>query len=126
MLTLLVVLLILVVFVALAAVCLRLGGRWVKAPRATLGRAFAAQTVGALLLLLLLPLSLVGQQVFGSFPAFVLPAAAAVAALVLTWLVVGRLLRVSFGKAILAWLPTLLAGGAVAALVLLIVRPYVF
>ncbi len=42
------------------------------------------------------------------------------------WWVVQTMLRTTMGKAILAWLPTLLAGAASLGLALGVVRPYLF
>jgi signal peptidase I len=80
--------------------------------------------MATVILVLQYPLTLAAQHAFPAVPVAVVLAALGAAALLLTWLLVRMMLRTSFTKAVIAWLPTLLAAGALAAVVILAVQPY--
>jgi signal peptidase I len=122
--TLLVVLCILLGFLLLASFCLWLGARWAKAPTASLGQALVAQSAITFLLLLFYPLALLSQQKYPDLPVFILPTALGVVGLLLSWLIVKWVFHLSLPRAILAWLPTLLASGLGTGLVFLVIKPY--
>jgi hypothetical protein len=84
------------------------GGRFiVKSPKATYWRSVGTAVLAALASGIILALaSALSFRLLGPF-GFVGVLAGAAAALLVTWLIIMAMFAVSFGKAILAWLPTL-------------------
>ncbi len=107
------------------ALFLMLGARWANIPRASFLRSLwavvAAVLIGWLstMLLSVIPTSGVAQEI----AIFTLQLACFLG---LTWLVIARILGSSFGRAILAWLPTLLPQIGFALLAVFVVIPYLF
>jgi hypothetical protein len=87
---------------------LMVGGRYiVKTPKATYWRSVAAITLAGLASGIIVTLaSVVSFALLGPL-GFVGALAGAAAGLLVTWLIIKAMFAVSFGKAILAWLPTL-------------------
>src|SRR5262249_45425204 len=109
---------------------LRLGARWVGATGLSFIRAIltvllmgAAGLVVRVLVLYSAGIVSRGHPEIYGYP---LPIIALVLGLVATWAVVQKGLRTSIGKAILAWLPTLLAWAITLAVPLAVVDPYLF
>jgi signal peptidase I len=114
----------------LSAWLLRLGARWVGAA----GLSFIRAVLTVLLMgaaglvvrvLVLYGAGIVSQGHPESY-GYTAPIVALVLGLVATWGVVQKGLRTSLGKAILAWLPTLLAWAITSAVALAVVRPFLF
>jgi hypothetical protein len=87
---------------------LMVGGRYiVKSPKATYWRSVAVAVLAAIASGIILALaSALSFRLLGPL-GFVGVLAGAVAGLLVTWLIIMAMFAVSFGKAILAWLPTL-------------------
>jgi signal peptidase I len=113
-----------------AAWLLRLGARWAGAAPISYKRAVLTVFLMGAAYLFVRMLGLYGFEIMWPEPAgsysFVPPIAALVMGLVAMWWVVQTMLNTTLGKAILAWLPTLLAWGATLGLGLFLVRPYLF
>ncbi len=109
---------------------LRLGARWVGA--ASLGFMRAVLTVllmdaaGLVVRVLVLYGAGIASQGHPESYGYSAPIVALVLGLVATWGVAQQGLRTSLGKAILAWLPTLLAWAITSAVALAVVRPFLF
>lgn len=107
---------------ALAGWLLWLGARWARIPEVTFGRALLAMGLSGVFAVACRVLLSAGD-VEQHYP--ILALAFAIGELLLVWIIIQRVLRTSFGRAILAWLPTL-AGAAVCLLVVSFVfKPYV-
>jgi signal peptidase I len=108
-----------VVLLLFSAWLLQLGARWARVPDVGYGRAVMAvffMSVSSLLVravvsTLATPLSAILEGILGVLAA---------------WVVVRWCLRTTFGKAIMAWLPTLIASAVGAALAVVIIRPFLF
>jgi signal peptidase I len=113
-----------------AAWLLRLGARWAGVARISYKRAVLAVILMGVADQFVRVLVLYGFENIWPEPAgpyiFVPPIAALVMSLVAMWWVVQTMLNTTLGKAILAWLPTLLAWSATLGLALGVVRPYLF
>jgi len=97
------------------------GGRFLaKSPAATLGRAFATNLLAGLAGFLAMVVA-AGALMTVSGPAG--PLLGWAAALLAYWLVVKGMFRVSFGKAVIAWLPTILVAVASIALLVTLMMP---
>jgi len=108
--------------VLLSAWLLRLGARWAKISDVSYKRAVVA--------VVLMNAAILVIQ-FGSLPWLRQTSLAALVAelvlgLIVVWKVVQWTLRTTFGRAIVAWLPTLLANAVGLGLVLGVVRPFFF
>jgi hypothetical protein len=119
--TILLLLSFIVVAFALQALSLWVGARLAKVPGITLWRALIT-CVATYFASLALFAGVIGLVSSGIIPPLVGALLEMLAGLVLTWALIAWLFRSSFGKAILAWLPSLLALGVTGALAFLVLR----
>jgi signal peptidase I len=114
-----------VALLLLAAALLKLGARWAKAPDIGYGRAVVTVLLISGAGLAVSGVFLLGRDLLpqDSYAALAIEFALQ---LIASWIIVRWMLRTSFGKAILAWLPTLLANGAALVWTLAVIRPFLF
>lgn len=115
----------LIVSVVLWATFLRLGLRWAKVPDATMWRAVVAT---AMLMILQIALIVVSSLITptSEHQANGIELGVLAAQVLLSCAAISVLFKTSFLRAIQAWLPTLLASAANAALAMFVVRPYLY
>jgi signal peptidase I len=121
MVTILLFLLLLAWGVSTFAVFLWLGARWLKIPNITFKRSMA----GVVLILIVEITGFVGFTLLGARADLALALAEVGVGLLLSSLLIARLFRTSFGKAILAWLVLLIPAGINYALVFPLIKPFV-
>jgi signal peptidase I len=114
-----------VVLLLLSGWLLRLGASWAKVADISYKRAVLAVLLISAAGLVVRGFVLVVQDHLQRYR-YAAPVVELVLGLVAAWGVVQWILRTSLGKAILAWLPTLLASAAAWVLALAVVRPFLF
>lgn len=109
----------------LSAWMLRIGARWAKLQQLSWKRALATALLNIALQIMLL-LAFPALRNIG-IPSAVADTAVGLLGLFVTWKLIQSMLHTSFGKAVLAWLPMLLANAAGAlVLVIVVIRPLFF
>ncbi len=108
---------------ALWAWFLWLGARWARISDVSFLRAVVAAVLCGFVGLAVQGAELVDPSLFDRYP-LAAPLTLFASGLGLSWLLVQWILRTSFGRAILAWLPTLASQAVILAIILGIVRPF--
>lgn len=116
------VLVLTILSLALGGWLLWLGASWARIPDVTFRRALLAMGLSGVLAVACRAL-LAASDIEQNYP--ILALALVVGELVLVWIIIKRVLRTSFRRAILAWLPTLAGTVVVLLAVLLVLKPYV-
>ncbi|WP_029631753.1 signal peptidase I [Zavarzinella formosa] len=126
--TLMIVLAVFVGSVLFSALFLWFGARWVKAPKPYYSRALVATVINSFISLLNIPVNHWLEQTLKPDDSLMLVIVGAVllGQLLVSWLVIARVIGTTYGRAIRAWLVSLVAVAAMLAALFLVVKPYVF
>ena len=113
---------ILVGYFALWTIALRWGGKWAGSPRATYRRSLAILAATACMSVA----GLVAANYVAADVSDLVAVGALLIQLLIGWLLIARLFELKWTRAILAWLPTLLATAVFLLAALFVLRPFVF